>query len=466
MLKAGWQSLGWGHRFWFFSVLLVSLTFLVFIPPFQTNDEPSQWSRLWSAEHGELRCGDISVLARQTQDNGRYSHVRDLHQKFAFRAWDDMLQIPGSTATQPSGGNACVYIPVAYLWPALVMRPFLNVHDPRDNAGMLAAFYMSRVANWALMGGAVLLFLLLVPGLRNLTLVLYSLPTAIQQTVVVNQEAFMLALMFALFLLWAARPTLWRMLAMLLVVALLSAMKAVFLVMLIFWAASLWQWRREGASWKRVLPVFSLALIPVVVQALWSHYVVRVSGREFLPGWGVDPDGQMAWIRQNPKAFLGVLWEGHKNLLGRDHMHGGWTSVLGVLGWADFEIGERAYQLLFAALGLALVGDLTVTGPRRRGAFWSRYLLPFLASYLVVPAVMTAMYLVFTVPAGPSPLGVQGRYLLFPYFLMLALAIDYLQRRLPFYKLGRVASALPWACAALCLWADRDALHAILAKYH
>jgi hypothetical protein len=76
------------------------------------------------------------------------------------------------------------------------------------------------------------------------------------------------------------------------------------------------------------------------------------------------------------------------------------------------------------------------------------------------------MYLVFTAVHGPSPLGVQGRYLLFPYFLMLALLVDLLQRRVPFYKMGRVAWLLPWACAALCLFADRDALHAILAKYY
>jgi hypothetical protein len=451
---------------WFGSVLLVSLLFLVFIPPFQTNDEPPHWNRLWTVEHGELRCGPIPMLARQTQNQGRYSPVRHEHQKFSFAAWDDLLQLPGTTAKEQAGGNACVYIPVAYLWPALAVRPFLNIRDPRENAGMLAAFYVARLANWSLMGAGVMVFLLLMPGLRNLTLVLYSLPTAIQQTVVVNQEALILVLMFVLLLLWAARPTLERMLGMLLVVTLLSAMKAVFLVMLLFWAASLWQWRKDGAPGARVLAVLSLALVPVAMQALWTHYVVSVSGRDYLPGWGTDPVKQMDWIKENPKYFLGVLWEAHKNLVGRGHMHGGWPGVLGVLGWADFEIGERGYNLLFASVGLAVFADLTVTGPRRDGAFWSRYLVPFLSSYLGLPAVMTAMYLVFTAVQGPSPLGVQGRYLLFPYFMMLALMVDFLQRRLPLYKLGRVAQIFPWVCAAMCLFADRDALHAVLAKYY
>jgi hypothetical protein len=194
--------------------------------------------------------------------------------------------------------------------------------------------------------------------------------------------------------------------------------------------------------------------------------VVRVSGRDYLPGWGTDPGAQGDFIFHNPKYFAGVLWEAHKNLFGRGHMHGGWPGVLGVLGWADFEIGERAYHLLFAAIGMAFLADLAAFQPPAEGGVWARYVVPFTASYLVLPAVMTAMYLVFTAVHGPSPLGVQGRYLLFPYFLMLALLVDLLQRRVPFYKMGRVAWLLPWACAALCLFADRDALHAILAKYY
>jgi hypothetical protein len=465
MLRAGWQSLGWAHRIWFFSVLLISLLFLVFIPPFQTNDEPSQWHRLWSSVYAQLRCGRVSRLDTLTVNASNYYEVRHQQGKFSFANWDAMLQIPGTSAMEQSGGNACVYIPVAYVLPSLVIRPFLNLRDPRENAGMLAAFYLSRAANWLFMGVGVLLFLLLMPGLRNLTLVLYSLPTAIQQTVVLNQEAMILVSMFALLLLWAARPTTGRMLAMLAVVTVLSAMKAVFLVMLLFWAASLWRWRREGAPWKRVLQVLAVGVVPLVMQALWSHYVVRVSGKEFLPGWGTDPDAQMAFIRENPRYFLGVLWKAHENLFGRSHMHGGWPGVLGVLGWADFEIGERGYHLLLAAVGVAFLADLTSYGPRR-GGFVAVYLVPFLASYLVLPAVMTAMYLVFTAVKGPDPLGVQGRYLLFPYFMMLALPVDYLQRRLPFYKLGRVSFLLPWACAALCLLADRDALHAVLDKYY
>jgi hypothetical protein len=103
---------------------------------------------------------------------------------------------------------------------------------------------------------------------------------------------------------------------------------------------------------------------------------------------------------------------------------------------------------------------------------WLRWIVPWLSSYLLLPAVMLAMYLVFTAVGGPSPLGVQGRYLVFPYFLMLAIPLDYVQRRgstaRPLRALDRwrIGWLLPWLCAALCVFADEQAWAAIRHRFY
>jgi uncharacterized membrane protein len=460
------------HRLWFASVATLSLVFMMAMPPFQTNDETSHWRRLWSAACGQLVCGHpIPELATDTIHAANYFGVRDNHEKFQLARWDAMRALPGTTRKENAGGNACVYVPIAYVLPALAMRPFINPFDPREPAGAWAAFYASRAANWLLAAVAVLLFVVAVPELRNVTLTLYSLPTLMQQTVVVNQEATTLALVLLLLYLWRGRPRLSTVLVALLAVTALASMKAVFLVLLLFWLALVLRWRRNAAApTATMLGVLALGAVPIVIQALWSHFVVRVSGKEFLPGWGVDPDAQMHDILHRPLHLVGVLWRAHGELFGQEPMRGGWTSVLGVLGWADLEIGMAAYVALLLAIVLAVVADLMRAPNAGDESRWLRHALPLLSSYAIVPAVMTAMYLVFTNVGADRPLGVQGRYLVFPYFLMLAIAMDWARRTRLHPRLAALPeflrAMLPWLCAALCLFADRAALRAVFARFY
>jgi hypothetical protein len=470
----GWRGLSWAHRTWFAAVLLLSLAFLVAIPPFQTNDEPSHWRRLWSVACGQLTCGQpIPIVAERAILAADYADVRSHGQQFDRAAYARMRALSGSSTTTLARGNACVYVPIAYVLPALAMRPFVHPFDFDTPAGMLTAFFVSRLVNWLLMGVGVLLFVIFVPSLRNLTLVTYSLPTVMQQTVVVNQESTLFVMMLALVGLWAAPPRLRNVIIALVLITLLTAMKAVFLVLLLLWLTLVLRWRTAArVGWARVVAVLALALVPLVLQALWSHFVVRVSGKEFLPTWGVDPAAQVRFLRQHPARLVRMLWEGHKNLLSEKHMHGGWVSVLGVLGWAEFEIGGAAYGALLLALAVACLADVRAGAPAVAGSGWLRWVLPWISAYLLVPAVMLAMYLVFTAVAGASPLGVQGRYLVFPYFMMLAIPIDFVQRRWATARRvldpleGRVGGLLPWLCAALCLFADGAALEAIMRRFY
>jgi uncharacterized membrane protein len=356
------------------------------------------------------------------------------------------------------------------------MIPVSNPYDPRAAAGMLSAFYAARVANWLLMAVAVLCFLVWAPALRNLTLVLYSLPTAIQQTVSINQESTIFFCMFVLLWLWWRKSSLAQILGLLGIITALSAMKAIYLVLLLLWACALWRWHQSAlVPRRRFAAVAALGGIPIVIQALWSHFVVSVSGEDYLPGWGVAPHSQVVYLAQHPLQFLLVMLRGHLDLFGRGHMNGGWPGVLGVLGWADFEIGARGYAMLFLAVALAISADVSIAAAtpdcEPPASPLVRYVLPALSAYLTIPSVILAMYVVFTKVGAPRAIGVQGRYLLFPYFVMLAISVDWARRRVSASSIVtrhrvRLRTVLPAACAVLCLFADYDAVRAILAMYH
>jgi hypothetical protein len=273
-----------------------------------------------------------------------------------------------------------------------------------------------------------------------------------------NQESTILVLMFAILVLWRARPTTGRMVAMLGCVTLLVAMKSVFLVLLLLWAATMWPLRP-----RRLL---GLAIVPVAIQIAWSHFVVRDSGNEFLPGGANDPAAQLTLLATSPRALFGMLWHGHQNLFGRGHMTGGWISVLGVLGWAELEIGARAYHFLGWAVALAVLADLGATVEQQRESVWLRHLVPFVSAYLMIPAILIALYVIFSDVGEAAPRGVQGRYLLVPYFMMAAIAIDFVQRRWPLPKLRVIATPLAISCAILCVLAERDALRAVLWRHY
>jgi uncharacterized membrane protein len=474
--------LRWYHSFWLGAVLFAYVAFLFLMPPMQTNDEPSHWNRLWSVATGHLTCGEIPAAARDFVAAVNYSGVRDQHQPFRLQRLEDGRLLEGRNSMVRAGGNACVYIPVAYVLPALAVVPLVHPYDRRSPAGMLTAYYVARATNVAVLTIAVLLFLLAFPELRNLTLVLYSLPMTIQQGSVYNQEATILALGFAVLYLWHARSRVAQVLMLLVAISLLAAMKSVYLVLLLLWGGAVFRYSRvePRPSKTKLICLSALGLLPVVIQYFWSSLVVSQSGREFLPGWGVDPAGQLVFLREHPGHYLLVLWRQLLDLFGRGHMNGGWISVLGVLGWADFEIGDAAYYSLALAVVMAVVADVFTPAPAReiegpslspvrRGLLL--HALPLVSFFLIIPAVSTAMYFVFSGVGTPYILGVQGRYLQLPYFGILAFLILWLRLRLArrasplvFPELARMA--LISMSMSLCGFGIYAAFHAVLEKYY
>ena len=350
------------------------------------------------------------------------------------------------------------------------MRRVAAPTDPSRPAGLAAAFYAARVANWLVMGVAVLLFLLLAPELRNLTLVLYSLPMVMQQTISINQDSTIFLLMFAL-LYVASRPaSVPQLVAMALVLSALTLIKVVYFPLVLLFFAGWLRLRREGRPLARRTwwALGALAVAPLVAVLVWNRWNAGVQA--VLPT-GIDPKAQLVWVSAHPLRFVGTLAHQVVDFFGRGKMNGGWPGVFGVLGWAADDLGDRALRALGCAVVVALLADVA-HAPRagRQLRVWSDALLPIAGALGVMVGTVVAMYFVFSSPGSPYVVGLQGRYLHVPLFILLAVGLGWAQQRWHVTRavalLGRAAPLLPWLAMVLCGVGIADAFATVARVYY
>jgi uncharacterized membrane protein len=471
LFVAGLQTLAPSQRIWFLAASFAYLLFLVLIPPFQTNDEDAHWMRLWTIASGNLTCKEpIPSTAFDFIAASHYWPVRAEGKHYHFSNLDAELAIKGRPDQQPALGAPCLYMPLSYTVPALAVRLFANPYDPARPAHIFHAFYAARASNLLLMFAGVLLFLAFVPALRNLTLLLYSLPMAIHQGISINQESTILFLFFAMMILWWRPSTVAGAAIMAVLISLLSFAKPVYLVFFVLWLCYLVRLcAHTGRSRRFIFAMLPCALVPVIVWSLWTHFIIAgTDSHQYLPSW-VDMPGQVAYLKAHPWVLPKIVLVQLRDLFGREHMRGGWVSVLGVMGWADFEIGDRAYACLLLAAALAVLADLGARvepPPAEADRRWQR-IIPFFTFFLIIPAIAVAMYVQFTSVGSEFALGTSGRYLHIPYFGMLAFGLEGARRRWGGQPWARSLNRmLPWACLLLCTVGVSDALHAIVNRFY
>ena len=454
MSRGGLASLSVCHGAWYAAAALASLLFLLLMPPLQTNDEDEHFGRVWSVAFGGPVCRTAPAVGRQLPKVVDYNLVRARRHAYRMANLDAANDVRGS-ADRTRAWGACYYSPLAYLLPAAAMRLVATPTDPTRSAGLVPAFYAARLVNWLLMAAGVFAFLVLVPELRNLTLVLYSLPMVMQQTISINQDSAIFCLMFALLFFWFRPASVAQLVALALVITGLTLLKVVYAVLLLMWLCA---WLRlRAAPTARPRPrtqwaLLALLLAPIVAQLAWSR--INAGARPLLPYWA-SIDGQLASLRAHPQLLVRALVHQLGDFFGRGEMNGGWPGIFGILGYAEHAIGDRAYHALAAAVAIALVAD-GVHAPRALppGRLWIDRLLPIAAALGVIGATVIAMYFVFTRVGADYVTGVQGRYLHAPLFILLAVALAWVQAR---WQRSRAVAALaygapvlPWIAFSLC----------------
>jgi hypothetical protein len=99
------------------------------------------------------------------------------------------------------------------------------------------------------------------------------------------------------------------------------------------------------------------------------------------------------------------------------------------------------------------------------------YLLPIVAGVMIVPAITVAMYFQFNAPGADYAMGMTGRYLHLPYYMVLASLLLWTRDLLrgtcaAAARRPVIARCLQIVCAVLCVFAAYDAVHAIWQRFY
>lgn len=453
---------------WFGSALLVGLVLMFLIPPFQTNDETLHWVKAYSVSQGDAACNTVPIGIADLISNLRYQQVRD-GGKFQLGFYDDGFSTVNrhpQRVTLPNLG-ACGYPRVAYVVPALLIRAAETLW-PQQRGQIMVAYFAARFGNWLTLSVAVLLLLLWVPVARTWTLLVYSIPMMFHQCVSINQDATIMAL-HAILVIALFRLSGWRQLVVLgTTVGLLVLIKPVYGPLSLLMAPAVWQITRRGdlISRRRRLALLGAGGIAVLAIAMWRLMPFVLLDRNVhlgTPSW-TNPGEQVYSIFHHPSLLLAALRKQFMDNLGHGHLTGGFTSVLGVFGWCQYEMELRTYHKIFIAIGLALTADALRPGlvpPPRPGSFGEAVVcrvLPTIAPLLVILLIDVAFWVVFTPPGSPYVIGVQGRYYHGSLFLIGVTISSYLTRQRFFDRIrsNSLHHALVLAALAVMLsvWSD------------
>lgn len=277
---------------------------------------------------------------------------------------------------------------VAGIWLA---RPFTD--------RILIHFYAGRVANAMTALALVWLALLLVPGLWPVSLAFCSLPLVSFQMGSLSPDAILVAASIAFgascFVPGSGWPR-WVQGASLALVASKPFYAPVALLALATPGGKL--------AWR--LGVVALGLVP---GALW---MMLVAGLMVPVRTDIDFDAsrQFAGVLRDPINYLRLAAE-NIVLRGRGYA----VSMVGVLGWMDRPIPTPH---LLLAYGLALISPVFCGQERQPASTWWVLIL---VCVLSTAAIQLALYLSFSIVGTQAIHGVQGRYFL-PLFVLVLLA--------------------------------------------
>ncbi len=409
---------------WFCCTFLVGVVFVFLMPPFQTNDETHHWEKLYTVMEHDPTCSNIPRGVETVIEKNVYDQVRG-GWKWEFRRADDAFAVRLGNRMVPSYNASCGYPSTSYWFPALLARASQRLW-PSEWGGIMVAFYAARLGNWLVLSICVWLGITLLPRLRTWLLTVFSVPMVIHQSASINQDSTIVGLsILLLVVLFRATPLL-KLIGIAVLVWLLSGMKPVFAPLGLLMTIPLWEPAgRWGARRRRQIFAGLLALSGLVLLSspLWFATLLRrTCGTMWTVPWA-DSARQTDYIISRPWIFWDALGQQLADNLGHGHLVGGFTSIIGIFGWAQYEV--PCYEGVITAAVLALLADIVspidvaMTTRRREGwlhLFWCR-VVPGLSPFLVVFLIDLAFYLVFTVPASQFVIGVQGRY----YFASLVL---------------------------------------------
>jgi uncharacterized membrane protein len=320
--------------------------------------------------------------------------------------------------------NTAVYPPVAYIPQTLSVMLGKILHLP-----LMYGFYVGRLLNFLLWAVLLYIALTITPIARWLMLVLALLPMSVYEASSLSADATINGLTFLtialfLYLYNQAKVTFKQISLATICLAIIGAIKptyVVFVLPFLLLPRTKFESRRQQAKL-----LGGMLLVVLAVSIVWFLSVANISSHihDILrPGEHIVPSLQVRHILHNPLHFV---WVNIHTIVLHNFSYIG-NSAIGILGWLDIPLPGYSYLMAYLLIGLAVLKDGNHFPKRFRALSFRMTLL--LTGLLATSALAAVFYIGYTVVGANLIEGLQGRYFLPIWLIMLAAIIA------PAYKL-------------------------------
>jgi hypothetical protein len=342
------------------------------------------------------------------------------HKKLTAATLDQLHNI----AWAPAAGliyapNTAVYMPIFYI-PAALGLGLSHILQ----LGPHAAILLARLSSAACFLSLALIALMIAERGRTVLFAALSLPMTLSLAASCNQDGMLIATsaLAASLLTRCKTPGGWPYWSSAVALAAVIATKPAYLplaAMMLVPVTFRWRAGVRGFMPIRAIVALLLTTLPALLwAAIAMSYVAApfVRGPAYHPGplWpgdpnrlfhATDPAAQLLVFLHNPLRLLSLPFSGLY-----DESAFRVRELVGVLGWIEFLLPPRLYQLWYWAIPLAFLADVAKPQGSREAPGWFNNLLVAVAIIASVFALYDVQYLSWT-PVGAAAVdGVQGRY--------------------------------------------------------
>lgn len=414
--------------------LTFGLAFTFMSHPMQAPDETQHYWRSYEVS-------SLNFVAKR-YDNGRYGYnlpdnvivmgekflmMQHLGQTFDYGLRHKYFSEGPSKYIRPVYfENTAVYSPFGYLPQAFGIGISRLL-----NTSLLTGFYIARICN--MLAWVILIFLALriVPFGRWTFLLLSLWPMSIFEAASLSPDSMtigicMLAVAYALYLYKQTRITKLQIAGIIAACIALGTLKQVyFLVGLAFLLVPARAFGSKRTRWTVLLGALAISALVAASWAVFAKGAADGIHTYFRIGAHIDTVSQAKYILLHPLHYIATVIY----TVGYKYATNITLSLMGRLGWGVITLPAYCYVLIVVSFFVALLKDASLVTKTE----WSRIKLPArwlgAVGALLALAVITILYLTFTIVGNHSVEGLQGRYFL-PVMALLVVPLMYSVRNI------------------------------------
>lgn len=401
------------HNIFLIIALPVAFSYVFVTFPLQSNDEWGHFLRSMDVSYGNLT--DFESINAKTG----VGHVEGPDSVIPFvtssafsvdnigtgnvpKNISNLKDLRWSSTTARLTDPFAVYPPVSYIFSSIG-----TIIGKVSNSTYSSTLYFGRLTNFFFSFLAFYFAIFIVSRGKILLFLLLTLPSCLSLIASYSQDAFLLsvtALTVALITRIESPDSKKYILMASLGLMIMILIRPHYCPLLAFFLLYLY---KKGVSFKKLIAIFALAIMPSVS---WYLYVSPIITKKMFPG--VDEIAQLDYVLHNPLAFFDIAFRSFVENWRRIFVpYIGPFTIL--YTWAQSTLGVATILLVFHSLiGLKKTNDVFMVSS-----------LIFM-SFVTVCLITLSAYVSWTPVKAPLVEGLQGRYLLPPLLFLTLIAIN------------------------------------------